>query len=420
MVAFLLAFACTSPDDADTTRRARGGDAGDGATDDSGGADTGGVDTGSDDDTGDTPPPETCVATDVRGLCTLSVADHWAAGTAEGVVAAGDALRLASSGLLSGFDDAGVYNGGTYSYGVWTSPEIVPGMGFDAAVPSWNVDTPAGTWIAVRAQARVDGAWTGWYRLGVWASGDGDVVRHSFDGERDAWGEVWTDTVVLEDAADAVKLQVVLFSADGVATPTLRRLSVAVADAGARGTDAGGQAWGVALDVPARSQMVFEAGEAWCSPTSTSMLTAYWAARTQDEALNVSVPEAADGTWDETYQGNGNWPFNVAYAASLGLVGDVGWLGAVSDLEPWIAAGVPVAVSVAWGLGELDNAPIPSTAGHLLVVTGFEADGDVVVNDPAADGDAEVPRVYDRAQFADAWLGGSGGVAYLLWADPAR
>lgn len=410
MVALLLAFACSAPDDA-TTRRAGSGDAGDagdaGATDDDGTDDTGEDTAG---DTGDeTPPPDVCAATAVRGLCTLSVADHWAAGTSEGVVAAGDAVVLGS--------DAGVYNGGSYHYGVWTSPTIEPGLAFDAAVPSWNATTPPGTWISVRAQARVDGDWTGWYRLGVWASGDGDVVRHSFDGEADAWGEVWTDTVALDAPADALKLQVALFSVDGVASPTLRRLSVAVADSAARGTDAGGQAWGDALDVPARSQMVFDEGEAWCSPTSTSMLLAYWAGETGDDALDVTVPEAADGTWDETYQGNGNWPFNVAYAASLGLVGDVGWLGAVSDLEPWIAAGVPVAVSAAWDAGELDNAPISSTAGHLLVVTGFEADGDVIVNDPAAGSDEEVPRTYDRDQFANAWLGGSGGVAYLVWAE---
>ena len=49
------------------------------------------------------------------------------------------------------------------------------------------------------------------------------------------------------------------------------------------------------------------------------------------------------------------------------------------------------------------------------MVRGFTEDGDVAVNDPAASSDAAVPRTYDRRQIEAAWLGGSGGVAYLLW-----
>ena len=47
-------------------------------------------------------------------------------------------------------------------------------------------------------------------------------------------------------------------------------------------------------------------------------------------------------------------------------------------------AGIPLVASVSFGAGQLDGAPISSSNGHLLVIVGFEADGDVVVNDPAA------------------------------------
>ncbi|MFZ5477668.1 MAG: peptidase C39 family protein, partial [Myxococcota bacterium] len=342
-----------------------------------------------------------------RARCALLNAADWEAATREATTYDDGGVTLADEGLQSGTDTTGAYNGGDYLYGSVTSGALEPGLAFDAVVPSWNATTPAGTWISIQVQARVEGEWTAWYRLGVWASGDGDVTRHSFDGEGDGDGTVYTDTLFLERDATAVRIRATLFSVDGVATPTVTRLAVALADTDATGTDAGGEAWGTVLDVPARSQMVFDAGEAWCSPTTTSMIMAYW-------GVDVSVPDAADGTWDEVYGGNGNWPFNVAYAASHGLAGEVGWLGAVSDLEPWIAAGVPVAISAAWEPGDVDDAPIPSTAGHILVVTGFTSDGDVHVNDPAADSDAEVPRVYDRRQFADAWLGGSGGAAYLI------
>ena len=54
------------------------------------------------------------------------------------------------------------------------------------------------------------------------------------------------------------------------------------------------------------------------------------------------------------------------------------------------------------------------TAGHLLVIVGFTSSGDVVVNDPAAATASGVRRTYDRAQFEKAWLGGSGGTAYVI------
>ena len=36
------------------------------------------------------------------------------------------------------------------------------------------------------------------------------------------------------------------------------------------------------------------------------------------------------------------------------------------------------------------------------------------MNDPAAWSDATVRRVYRRGQFERAWLGGSGGAAYII------
>jgi hypothetical protein len=92
------------------------------------------------------------------------------------------------------------------------------------------------------------------------------------------------------------------------------------------------------------------------------------------------------------------------------------------DVERFIAAGIPVITSVSFRTGELRNAPIGGTNGHLLVVVGFTESGDVVVNDPAADPrqDEQVRRVYDRGQFEDVWLrrgtsaGGSGGLAYVV------
>jgi len=54
------------------------------------------------------------------------------------------------------------------------------------------------------------------------------------------------------------------------------------------------------------------------------------------------------------------------------------------------------------------------TNGHLVVIVGFDASGDPIVNDPAAWSNQTVRRVYDRAQFERVWLRGSDGTAYVI------
>jgi hypothetical protein len=83
--------------------------------------------------------------------------------------------------------------------------------------------------------------------------------------------------------------------------------------------------------------------------------------------------------------------------------------------EVWVAAGVPLALSYAWPEGGLAGAPIPFSDGHLVVLVGFDAAGNPVINDPAAPSDDTVQRVYDRAEFETLWLAHSGGAAYVVY-----
>jgi hypothetical protein len=191
------------------------------------------------------------------------------------------------------------------------------------------------------------------------------------------------------------------------------------------------------LKVPTFSQMVHEGhfsqwgggGEAWCSPTSLAMVLGYYGALPSraetawvgDHDARV-VDHLARMTYDYGYRGTGNWPFNTAYAATRVEQAFVTRFASLREVERLVAAGIPVITSITFGSGQLRNAPIGSTNGHLLVVVGFTAGGDVVVNDPAADPaqGEKVRRTYDRGQFEDAWLkrgtsaGGSGGIGYVV------
>jgi uncharacterized protein YvpB len=174
--------------------------------------------------------------------------------------------------------------------------------------------------------------------------------------------------------------------------------------------------WGTVLSVPERSQMDYPGGSVWCSPTSTSMVMAYWANVLSRPELNQLVPTVADLCYDDNYRGTGNWPFNTACAGAFGLEAYVRRFESLSQVEQWVKQGVPVVISISFSSGELTGAPISSTGGHLIVIVGFAANGDVVCNDPAASAaDGEDVRVtYLRSELEQVWLR-TGGVAYLIY-----
>ena len=317
-----------------------------------------------------------------------------------------------------GYNGHNYYNGGSFLVGEATSPEVPAEFAFTEAIASWNADTPEGTWIEAQLRALVGDHWTKWYSMGVWASDGSTVERHSVNLQGDKDGYVAVDTLVVSDKAGATALQlrVRLFSANGSATPTLRNASVAFSTAAdkPKALQPAGDVRGVVLDVPQCSQMVYpDGGNVWCSPTSTSMVVGYWDGETG--SCEPRVRAAVAGVYDWLYDGHGNWPFNTAYAATHGVEAYVARFTSLRQLEPWVRAGVPVVMSDAWKKNELTGAPVESSSGHLVVLVGFDGNGNPVVNDPAAASDAEVRRTYDRAEFETIWLEHSAGTVYLIY-----
>jgi hypothetical protein len=240
----------------------------------------------------------------------------------------------------------------------------------------------------------------------------------------DVDGYVAVDTLVLaksKQPADALQLTVRLFSVDGVVSPSVRNISLAYSTSAVKktATSTGSPAnWNKVLNVPQCSQMVYpDGGNVWCSPTSTSMVLGYWE-RVQGIDPGPCEPlvrATVAGVYDWIYDGHGNWPFNTAYAARQGLEAYVERFTSMDELEPWIAAGVPVVMSIAWNKNKLDGAPVASSSGHLIVLVGFDADGNPVVNDPAAADNDSVQRTYIRQQLETVWLSNSGGTVYLMY-----
>jgi hypothetical protein len=296
--------------------------------------------------------------------------------------------------------------------------------GFTSAIASWNIDSPPTAWVDIGMRARIGQRWTAWFDMGEWSPDLSGGHRRSHNGQHDADGTVDTDTLVLSHTADALQLRVVMHPSPVGDAPALRLLAVTTDLEAARPISEGGArrstAWGMDLPVPERTQRVGSeggryggGGDSWCSPASISMLMAYWAQKTGNAKWDIGVADAAAGTFDPVYNGCGNWPFNVAFASQHGLEGWVARLPSLAELEQYIAGGVPVVASIRVGPGDLDGAPYPKTAGHLLVVRGFTSRGDVIVNDPYAE-PGSIRRIYRRAQFERVWQNGSRGAVYLI------
>ncbi|MFE3184782.1 peptidase C39 family protein [Streptomyces violascens] len=341
----------------------------------------------------------------------------------------------------------------TWEYASWTSPAHCSTVPATEAVAHWNAHTPAGTWLQVELLGTyTDGSATPAYVMGRWTAGDGDtdIRRTSVDGQSDGKSSISTDTFAIDTPATGLRLasyrlRVTLYRLPGSRlTPTVWRLGAMASDIPDRFTvDASTPGFAGELAVPSYSQEIHKGqypqydngGEAWCSPTSSQMIIEHWGRRPNPADLawvdpsyaDPQVCQAARQTYDYQYAGCGNWPFNAAYAATYrDMSSVVTRLRSLNDVEALVRAGIPAITSQSFLATELTGAGY-GTAGHLMTVTGFTADGDVIAHDPAAPDDAAVRRVYKRREFENVWLrtkrynaggrvvSGTGGVCYLYW-----
>ena len=276
--------------------------------------------------------------------------------------------------------------------------------------------------------------------MGRWTSGmdyaRGDIHRTSLNGQNDTDARILTDTFSSRTGREPVAFQtkvMLLRPAGAKSSPRLDAISTMTSElipdySGVTSTFTLGHQ--VELSVPAYAQNIHSGeypefgggGEVWCSPTSSAMVMRSFGRQHSPGPRDLKgivapngdpqVDHAAMYTWDYTYEGAGNWPFNAAYAHTFGLDSFVTRLRSLAEVERFIAAGIPVITSLSWDLEEMPEAGY-DTDGHLMVVVGFTADGDPILNDPAANSNDNVRSIYTRENFEKVWQGSTGGVAYI-------
>lgn len=300
------------------------------------------------------------------------------------------------------------------------SPELVPGFRFDEVVLSWNGSAPSGSYIRIYLQVRTGDRWSREFCYAIWNEDNTPMKRMSVRGQRDSLAALNADILNLKKPAEAVRVSARLCSADGEAYPTLRMLNVHVLDSEAPlpSARANKRVWGTDLDVPQLSQLSVPDGGRFCSATSTAMVLSYWGQELGRPDLTCGVQQAVDGIYDIGWGGTGNWTFNTAFAGTFdGIRAVVTRFTGISQIEEWIARGVPVIVSLDYN--KLRARDTNQRSGHLMVMRGFTPEGECVLNDPNTrlDLGRNGRVVYSRAALEAAWLRnpGSWGTVYLIY-----
>lgn len=294
---------------------------------------------------------------------------------------------------------------------ILTSPEIQTRIRWDELIASWNVEMKPGASLKMEVRAIYPEHATKWFNLGLWSADPTLQPRQSMKQQKDADGDVDTDTLLLNQPAERVQVQVTLDSG-GKQKPKLKFLSLSLLDSktSREPLPPNRKAWGKTIDVLERSQMAYKNGDVLCSPTTVSMLLSHWSRKLGRPGLDCDVPEVVKGVYDPVWGGTGNWVFNTAYAGSFR------WMRAyttrlsdVSELEGFIAKGIPVGLSLCYNrLRGKGREP----SGHLVVCVGFTKTGDVIINDPGTS--KNVRKTFPRASLIDAWAYSKNAV-YLVY-----
>lgn len=323
----------------------------------------------------------------------------------------------ARGGQFVSFKSLAAFKSSSSSNGerVLLSPEIATRLPWTELIASWNLEPKRRASLKVEVRGIYADHKTDFYTMGIWSS-SAQEPRRSIHEQKTSDGDVSTDTLVLRDACRRFEVRLTLDGPDS-ARAKIKFLGFCLTDSSRTPPplEPNRKAWGKTIDVPERSQMTYPNGKVLCSPTTVSMLLAYWSDRLGRPELDHGVQQVTQEVFDQKWDGAGNWSFNTAFAGSMpGLRAYVTRFSDVSEIEDWIAAGIPVGLSVCYNkLRGRDGPP----SGHLIVCVGFTPDGDVIANDPGTT--LNVRKTFSRERLIEAWKNSKNAV-YLIYPERAR
>ncbi|MDB6024854.1 MAG: hypothetical protein JWM68_1077 [Verrucomicrobiales bacterium] len=302
---------------------------------------------------------------------------------------------------------------------VLLSPDINAFIPWNELVVSWNASAPSNTFVKIEAAAIFGDHKSKFYTVATWSPDNAKFTRTSVRGQKDSDGTVDTDTLIVPNLATGTQIRVTL-GGEGKRKPDLKFIGLSFSNTKIPTTSlpSNHAAWGKIISTPEKSQHGYPNESGWCSPTSLSMVLTRWSDVLHRPEMKLDVPEVAEAVYDEGWHATGNWPFNTAFAGSFkNMRSYVTRFSDISELEDWVAAGIPVIISGPWYLFEDGRGD--SGSGHLTVCVGFTETGDVVINDPGTKVGASVRHIYKRQNVLNSWAK-SHHTVYLVYPESAK
>lgn len=295
--------------------------------------------------------------------------------------------------------------------GILTSAEIKTQFEFDELIISANAILKEKNSIMIEAQVKdKKGNWSNWYNLGIFRT---DGQSESFKNQTDEFCEVVVDTLKLFRPSQYFRYRITIESS-GKFLPVIKMVAATYSRTFFKANDnfiisRAKNFKPIKLYVPQYSQMMQQVKYTAdiCSPVSLAMVLNYY-------NIDANPVEIASSVYDKTENIYGNWIFNTIYAGTKKLYSYITRMNSLSEAEHLISKGFPIIASITFGPKELKNSPLNNTKGHLVVIRGFDKKGNVIVNDPAAPDEKTVERIYDRKEFAKAWIKNKLGTSYVI------
>ena len=277
---------------------------------------------------------------------------------------------------------------------------------FNRGLPSWNGFAEEDLIASFKVQMRfkTSAGWQRWVTVGYWDKEIWDYYGYtSFSG-----GKVSVDYVKVFSYIKEFQFKVLfLRKSTDIPAPSIKQLSFVVSDTR---TTANLNITDIVNDNPPaiyydtefihQYSVDDEIGGSICSPSSTAMII-------RSYGIEVDPYDFAVKTRDLYWELYGVWPRNVQHAHMHGLKGHVSRYRTWSEAYEVLKNGGRIAMS----LGK------PLYGGHLIMLAGFDEDGDPILHDPGSRNGYK--RQYDKTKISKSWFD-KGGISYTFYLDDSQ
>ncbi len=294
--------------------------------------------------------------------------------------------------------------------GEYTTPPVKVPFLFSELIPSFTVDSPQESSFVVHIRLSPDGdAWSPWLFAGNWNTNKKGSVSNE-------WGSVKIDYLVTKRAVSFFQMRFSLNSRKKGVSPAINSVTAAVSS---QRTDKGlklsrnlsvlNRMEKTELKVPFRSQGWADKSISGhiCSVVSTAMVMDFW-------GTNVDTEEFAKIVYEPRHDMFGIWWRAVQGASVFGFDGWVQYFRSWDDVSEYIYAGIPVVACICFDDYQLKGSATQASDGHVIVISGFDANGNVICRDGAFKDAKKGIIVYSKKDLTEAWFDRGGGVGYVI------